>query len=102
MSQNKPQFYETQKKKHPKFFDLVEQLTDVTHQKGPLPHKTVHLLQMVGALSINSESAVKSHARQAIEAGASEDEIVHALLALTTTIGFPKVMAGINWVEKVI
>jgi alkylhydroperoxidase/carboxymuconolactone decarboxylase family protein YurZ len=42
---------------------------------------------------------VHSHARRALEAGATSIEIHHALLLLTSTIGFPAVSAAISWVD---
>ncbi len=43
-----------------------------------------------------------SHTRRALEAGATVDEVYHALLILVSTIGFPKVAAAISWVDDVV
>lgn len=43
-----------------------------------------------------------SHARRALQAGASEEEIYHALIVITSTIGFPTVAAAISWVDDLI
>lgn len=40
-----------------------------------------------------------SHARRALEAGASKAETRHALLCLTSTIGFPGVAAALSWAD---
>jgi alkylhydroperoxidase/carboxymuconolactone decarboxylase family protein YurZ len=45
---------------------------------------------------------VHSHARRAIEAGASVEEVRHAILLLTSTIGFPTVMAAMSWADDVL
>ena len=43
-----------------------------------------------------------SHTRRALEAGVSAAEIHHALLLLTSTIGFPTVVASMSWADDVI
>ncbi|HHD63716.1 MAG TPA: carboxymuconolactone decarboxylase family protein, partial [Desulfobulbaceae bacterium] len=47
-----------------------------------------------------STGAVHSHARRALAAGATREEIQHTLLLLISTIGFPKVAAALAWVEE--
>jgi len=44
---------------------------------------------------------VHSHARRALAAGATPEEIQHAVIALTSTIGFPNVMAALSWINDV-
>jgi alkylhydroperoxidase/carboxymuconolactone decarboxylase family protein YurZ len=44
---------------------------------------------------------VHSHVRRAKEAGATPAEIRHALLLLTTTIGFPTV-AALTWAGDIL
>jgi AhpD family alkylhydroperoxidase len=69
---------------------------------GPLDDAVVQLIQLGAAAAIRSEGAVHSHARRALEAGATPEQIRHALIALTSTIGFPTVVAAISWVEDVL
>ena len=42
-----------------------------------------------------------SSTRKALEAGASREEVVHAVLLATTTTGFPNMIAALGWVESV-
>lgn len=69
---------------------------------GPLDDKTCELIQLAAAVAIRSEGAVHSHARRAIEAGASEEEVYQSLVLLTSTIGFPNVAAAISWVNDLL
>jgi alkylhydroperoxidase/carboxymuconolactone decarboxylase family protein YurZ len=34
-----------------------------------------------------------------VEAGASPEELYHALLLITSTVGFPTVSAALSWVD---
>jgi alkylhydroperoxidase/carboxymuconolactone decarboxylase family protein YurZ len=59
----------------------------------------VNLGIAVGAVS---PGAIKSHARKALDTGASREELYHALLLALTTVGFPAMIAAIGWVEEVL
>ena len=39
---------------------------------------------------------------EALDAGATPEEILHALILLTSTIGFPTVVAGLTWVGDIL
>ncbi len=80
----------------------VEGLGKAAKSAGPLSKKTAHLIQLAAAAAIRSEGSVHSHARRAQEAGAKPDEIRHAVILLTSTIGFPTVSAALSWVEDVL
>jgi 4-carboxymuconolactone decarboxylase len=97
-----PEWYLSVKKKHKKSLDAIERLGKTVREEGPLDEKTAHLIQLAAAAATRSEGAVHSHARRAIEAGATSDEIYHTLLLLTSTIGFPIVSAALSWVEGII
>lgn len=80
----------------------VDSLGKATKAAGPLNRKTAELIQLAAAAAIRSEGSVHSHARRAIQAGAKPDEVRHALVLLTSTIGFPTVSASLSWVEDVL
>ncbi len=74
-------------------------LGEATANAGPLDEKTRSLIKIGFSVGSRMESAVKSHARKARAAGATTDEIKHAVLLGMTTVGFPTTMAGLKWVE---
>ncbi len=86
------------KKKHGTVIKAVEALGKATSEAGPLDAKTAQLVQLAAAAAIHSEGAVHSHVGRALDAGATPEEITHALLLLTSTIGFPNVSAALSWV----
>jgi 4-carboxymuconolactone decarboxylase len=97
-----PPWYRYIKKTHGKFMDSLEQLGEVVRREGPLDEKTSQLIQLGAAAAIRSEGSVHSHVRRAVAAGASVDEIYHALLLLTSTIGFPTTSAALSWAYDVL
>lgn len=93
--------YDNLKHHYPAYMDAVEALGSAVRQVGPLDEKTVQLVQLGAAAASRSEGAVHSHVRRARDAGATPQEVRHALLSLTSTIGFPTVVAAISWAEDV-
>ena len=93
-----PGWYNLIKEKHGKFIEALEQLGETARKEGPLDEKTSHLIQLAAAAAIRSEGAVHSHVHRALKAGAQPEEIYHAVILLTSTIGFPNTSAAMSWV----
>ena len=96
------EMYRHLKEKHGKFMGAVESLGRTVKSEGPLDEKNAQLVQLAAAAAIRSEGAVHSHTRRALEAGAQVEEIHHAIILLTSTIGFPTVVAALSWADDVI
>lgn len=94
--------YHKLKERCPEYMDAVESLGKAVKTVGPLDEKTIQLIQLAAAAAARAEGAVHSHTRRAIEAGAKTDEIYHAVILLTSTIGFPNVVAALSWIDDVI
>jgi 4-carboxymuconolactone decarboxylase len=94
-----PKWYSHTKENHQKYIEALEQLGEVVRKHGPLDEKTSHLIQLAAAAAIHSEGAVHSHVRRAIKAGATPEELHHAIILLTSTIGFPSTSAALSWVH---
>ncbi len=90
------------KERYPNFINAIESLGETTKKEGPIDEKTSQLVQLAAAAAIRSEGSVHSHTRRAINAGAQAEEIYHAIILLTSTIGFPNVMAALSWADDVI
>ena len=97
-----PSFYQKVSRQFPEVLGAVEHLGTTVRKAGPLDEKTSHLVQLAAAAASQSEGSVCSHARRALQAGASREEIVHSLLLLISTIGFPRAMAALSWAETVL
>jgi len=95
----KPKHFQRLAKRYPEYVAAVEQLGEKVKSAGPLEPKVAELIQLAAAVAVHSEGSVHSHARRARKAGATADEISHALLLLTSTIGFPAVAAALSWLE---
>lgn len=85
----------------PEVMAAVENVGSTVRQAGPLDRKTTELIQLAVAAASQSTGAVHSHAKRALAAGATRQEVEHALLVLISTIGFPKVAAALSWVAEI-
>lgn len=96
-----PKNYQSIARQYPRFMAALDALGRAAADAGPLTDKTRHLVQIGAAAAIRSEGAVHSHTRRALAAGATREEVQHAVIAATSTIGFPNVMAALSWINDV-
>ncbi len=97
-----PPHYQSERRNQTEFITAVETLGKTLKEQGPLDEKTAHFLQLAASVAIHSEGGVHSHVRQALENGATSDEIRHAIMLLTSTLGFPTVSAALSWAEDIL
>ncbi len=86
---------------YPEIWKAYADLGKSVSSAGPLTPKMRRLVKLGLAIGVGSEGAVHSHVRRALEEGLSKDEIKHATLLAITTIGFPKAIAALSWVEDI-
>ena len=84
----------------PYVYKAHEQLGETVANAGPLEAKTRELIRLDMAAANRSESGVQSHTHRALESGATQEEIEHAILLGTNTLGFSTMMAAHSWAKK--
>lgn len=57
------------------------------------------LVKLSLAIGAQSEGAVHSHVRRALEEDVSPEALEHAAILAIPTVGFPKAMAALSWIE---
>lgn len=97
-----PSQYTSIEKRFKGYTRALENLGKAAKAAGPLNDKISQLIQLAAAAAIRSEGSVHSHTRRALAAGARPEEIRHAIILLTSTIGFPTVSAALSWVDETI
>ncbi|HXX33732.1 MAG TPA: carboxymuconolactone decarboxylase family protein [Thermodesulfobacteriota bacterium] len=95
-----PFSYKRLAKEFPEVEKEFARLAMKCHASGPLNEKARRLIKLGIAIGSESEGAIKSHARRALAIGITQDETRHAVLLGLTTIGFPKMIAALNWVHE--
>lgn len=97
-----PGFYTRFLEQYPEVGEAYGDLSSACKKAGPLDERTAELVKLGISIGAGMSGATHSHTRKALEAGASPDEIIHAVLMATTTIGFPNMMRGLAWVKDVL
>lgn len=97
-----PQQYTNVMTRYKGVVKALDTLGKTTKAAGPLNKKMSELIQLAAAAAIRSEGAVHSHARRALAAGVKPEEIRHAIVLLTSTVGFPTVSAALSWADDVL
>jgi 4-carboxymuconolactone decarboxylase len=97
-----PKNYTIMQKKFAKLMKAHEEAGKLAKEAGPIDAKTGNLIQLAACVALRSEGGVHSHARRAMQAGASKDEIYHTIVLLINTVGFPTIAAAFSWVNDVI
>ena len=102
MAHETSQHYLNLKERYAELIAAVEVMTKTARKSGPLDEKTVQLIQLGAAAAIGSKGSLRSHALRAIESGATPEEVRHAIIVLTSTIGFPTVAAALSRMDEVL
>ena len=97
-----PEVYQQFEKRFPAVKESFDSLGAAEHEAGPLVEKERRLVKLGIAVGAESEGAVRSHVRKLIGIGATEEEILHAIVLALTTIGFPATNAALGWAEEVL
>src|SRR5512143_3628303 len=70
-------------------------------EAGPVDGRTRRLVKLALAIGAASEGAVHSHVRRALAEGASIEELEHVALLAIPTLGFPRAVAALTWIEDI-
>ena len=97
-----PEIHKDFKKRFPEIAKHYDTLAQSCNDWGPLDSKTRRLVKLGISAGLNSEGAVRSHVRRALDEGISPDELRHAILLAFTTAGYPEMNAAMKWAEEVI
>lgn len=97
-----PKKYQKFSEKYPTVIKAYEEMGDAVHTAGQLDEKTRALIKLAISTGARLEGAVHSHARKALKAGVTKEEMRHAVLLALPTIGLPSMMAAMTWIDDII
>ena len=96
-----PKSYRRFVARYPKLGEAWEKVREA-ERDGPASQKDVRLLKLAIAIGAMRQGAVTSAARKALDAGASEAEILQVVALGASTLGFPASVAVSSWVEPIL
>lgn len=79
-----------------------QELARRCYEAGPIDPRTARLVKLGIAIGAQSDGSVRSHARRALHEGHTAEELRHVAVLSLTTIGFPHMSAGLEWIEEVV
>ncbi|NOQ66670.1 MAG: carboxymuconolactone decarboxylase family protein [Desulfobacterales bacterium] len=85
-----------------KVMENHQEFGNALREAGPISEKDANRIQRAAATAAKAEGAVHSPVRRALDAGATQEEIYHAIILLTSTIGFPAVAAALSWARDIV
>jgi alkylhydroperoxidase/carboxymuconolactone decarboxylase family protein YurZ len=96
-----PEIYEQFRRDFPDIAHAYDALSSTLHDSGPLDRKSRRLTKLAASVGAESQGAVRSHVRKALDEGLSRPEIEHAILLTLTVVGFPAMVAALKWAREV-
>ncbi len=87
--------------RHPEVWQAYAKLGAACAEAGPLDAKTRRLVKLALSVGTWSQGAVHSHVRRGLDEGISEAELKHVALLAISTLGLPKAVAALTWIEDV-
>jgi alkylhydroperoxidase/carboxymuconolactone decarboxylase family protein YurZ len=102
MANRLPPVYRRFAHEQPRLVRAYERLGEACLTEGPLDPRSAALVKIGIAVGARLEGAMHSHVRKALEAGATPDEVRHAVRLGLTTVGFPTMMAALSWANDVL
>ncbi len=87
---------------HPKVWKAFAELGEAVATSGPLDAKTRRLVKLALAIGADSEGAVHSHVRRAMEEGITPEELRHVALLAVPTLGLPSAVKGMTWMDDIL
>ncbi len=95
-----PRTFKAFVKKFPALGDAHESVARAVDKVGPLDRKSCELIKIGISVGAGLETATRSHARRAIEHGATEVEIEQTILLAMNTCGLPRTVAAWQWARQ--
>jgi alkylhydroperoxidase/carboxymuconolactone decarboxylase family protein YurZ len=99
MSDNLPSHFSRFKAAHPEICQAFEELGRRVHEQGSLSERERRLVKLGIAIGVGTEGGVHSAVRHALRGGCSREDVEHAVRLAITTIGWPRAMAALSWVD---
>jgi alkylhydroperoxidase/carboxymuconolactone decarboxylase family protein YurZ len=89
-------------KQYPEIWAAYENLGAACAEAGPFDARTIRLVKLAIAVAAESEGAVHSHARRALDEGVSKSELLQVALLAIPTIGLAKAVAAMTWIDDIL
>lgn len=87
---------------YPEVWKAYAALGRACAEAGALDSRERRLVKLALAVAVGSEGATHSHTRRALEEGIAADDLRHVAMLAITTLGFPRAVAALSWIEDIL
>jgi alkylhydroperoxidase/carboxymuconolactone decarboxylase family protein YurZ len=87
---------------YPELYRAYAALGAACAASGPIEAKARRLVKLALAIGAGSEGGVHSHCRRGLEEGLAPEALRQVALLAIPTLGFPRAVAALTWIEDVI
>jgi Uncharacterized homolog of gamma-carboxymuconolactone decarboxylase subunit len=87
---------------YPDVWDAYSGLGKACSEAGPIDDETKRLVKPALAAGAESEGAVHSHVRRALDEGVDPETLRHVAILSIPTLGFPRAMATLTWIDDLV
>jgi 4-carboxymuconolactone decarboxylase len=99
MADELPTHFTRFKAAHPEIYEAFAELGRRVHERGSLSERERRLVKLGIAIGVGTEGGVHSAVRHARRGGCSREDVEHAVRLAITTMGFPRAMAALRWID---
>ena len=86
---------------YPELYRAYAALGEACAKAGPIEGEALRLVKLALAIGASSEGGVHSHCRRALEEGVPKEALKQVALLAIPTLGFPRAVAALTWIEDV-
>ncbi|NGM70202.1 carboxymuconolactone decarboxylase family protein [Natronolimnobius sp. AArcel1] len=86
---------------YPDVWDAYADLGEACAESGPIDDETKRLVKLGMAVAAQSEGAVHSHTRRALEEDVPPETLRQVAVLAIPTAGFPQAMAALSWITDI-
>lgn len=86
---------------YPELYRAYAALGAACAEAGPVEGETLRLVKLALAIGAGSEGGVHSHCRRGLEEGVPKEALKQVALLAITTLGFPRAVAALTWIEDI-
>lgn len=86
---------------YPQVYEAFAALGAATSSAGPISGETLRLVKLALAIGAWSEGGTHSHCRRAVAEGVSPEALKQVALLAIPTLGFPRAVAALTWIEDI-
>ena len=98
--EKKPRGWKRFESRYPAAAAAYDVLSDVCRCSGPLDEETIALVKLAVSMGGNIDRTVHIHSKKALRAGASPEALRQVALIALPTIGLPRALDALRWIDE--